>query len=146
VDYAALKKYIEAAIPWITASGLTAELLEDRHVTLRLPRDRHLNHLGIVYAGSLFMLMEVAGAALLACTYHLGRYIPITREMHVKFLRMGTTDITCDLSISEAQAAAMILPIDEKGRGEWVLEMDCRDANGKVVSSSVCHYYVRKVD
>ena len=145
MDYATLKPYIEETIPWVKASGLKAEVLENRHVVLRLPRDQHLNHVGIVYAGSLFMLMEIAGAALFGCTYPLGKYIPINKEMHIKFLKMGITDILCDLSISEEKAAAMIVPIDEKGKGEWVLEMDCRDTGGNVVSSSVCHYYIKKI-
>ena len=145
MDYSALKPVLEETIPWVKDSGLTGEILEERHVVLRLPKDRHLNHVGIVYAGSLFMLMEMAGAALFGCTYEFGKYIPINKEMQIKFLKMGTTDIICDLSISEDRAAEMIQPIDEKGKGEWVLEMDCRDTEGNVVATSVCHYYIKKM-
>ena len=145
MDYGALKPMIEATIPWVKDSGLSCELLEERHVILRLPSDRHLNHVGIVYAGSLFMLMEVSGAALFACTYPLGQYIPINREMGIQFLRMGVTDILCELRIPEEKAREMIRPIDEKGKGEWVLEMDCRDTDGNVIATSVCHYYIKKV-
>lgn len=136
---------IEGTIPWVRDSGLRAELLEERHVLLRLPKDRHLNHVGIVYAGSLFMLMEVSGAALFACTYPLGKYIPINREMTIRFVRMGVTDILCELSITQEKALEMIRPIDEKGKGEWVLDMDCRDTDGNVVATSTCQYYIKKV-
>jgi len=145
MDYTALKPMIEETIPWVKDSGLTAETLEERHVLLRLPKERHLNHVGIVYAGSLFMLMEIAGAALFACTYPFGRYIPINKEMHIRFLKMGTTDIICELSIDEEKAKEMIRPIDEKGKGEWVLEMDCRDTEGNIIATSVCHYYIKKM-
>lgn len=145
MDSAALKAMIEGTIPWVRDSGLQAELLEERHVILRLPKDRHLNHVGIVYAGSLFMLMEVSGAALFACTYPLGKYIPINREMTIRFVHMGLTDIRCELSISEERALEMIRPIDEKGKGEWVLDMDCRDTDGNVVATSTCHYYIKKI-
>jgi acyl-coenzyme A thioesterase PaaI-like protein len=145
MDYLALKPYIEETIPWVKASGLTAEVLEPRHVVLRLPKERHLNHVGIVYAGSLFMLMEISGAALFGCTYPFGKYVPINKEMSIKFLKMGTTDILCDLSISEGKAAELIRPIDEKGKGEWVLEMECRDTEGTVIATSVCHYYIKKL-
>lgn len=144
-DYAALKPHIEEMIPWVKDSGLTAEVLEERHVVLRLPKDRHLNHVGIVYAGSLFMLMEISGAALFGCTYPFGRYIPINKRMSIDFLKMGTTDILCDLTMEEERAAEMIRPIDEKGKGEWVLEMDCRDTAGTVIATSVCHYYIKKL-
>jgi acyl-coenzyme A thioesterase PaaI-like protein len=146
MDYLAMKSMLEETIPWVKDSGLAAQLLEERHVILRLPKDRHLNHVGIVYAGSLFMLMEISGAALFACTYPMGKYIPINKEMSIKFLKMGTTDIICELSISQEKAHAMIQPIDEKGRGEWVLEMDCRDAEGTVIATSVCHYYIKKIE
>jgi acyl-coenzyme A thioesterase PaaI-like protein len=146
MEYAAMKPMIEGTIPWVKDSGLSAELLEERHVLIRLPCERHLNHVGIVYAGSLFMLMEISGAALFACTYPFGKYIPINREMSISFLKMGTTDIVCDLSISQEKAEEMIRPIDEKGKGEWVLEMECKDADGKVIATSVCHYYIKKMN
>ena len=145
MDYRELKPMIEGTIPWVQDSGLSAEVLEERHVVLRLPKDRHLNHVGIVYAGSLFMLMEIAGAALFACTYPLGQYIPINKGMDIQFLNMGVTDILCELSITEEKAKEMLQPIDEKGKGEWVLEMDCRDTEGTTIAKSVCHYYVKKM-
>ena len=145
MDYVKLKGMVEETIPWVKDSGLSAELLETRHVVLRLPKDRHLNHVGIVYAGSLFMLMEIAGATLFACTYPYGKYIPINKEMDIKFLNMGVTDILCELSITEEDAKEMIRPIDEKGKGEWVLEMDCRDTKGTIIAKSVCHYYIKKM-
>lgn len=145
MDTAALKSMIEGTIPWVRDSGLQVELLEERHVILRLPKDRHLNHVGIVYAGSLFMLMEVSGAALFACTYPLGKYIPINREMTIRFVRMGVTDILCELSITEEKALEMIKPIDERGKGEWVLDMECRDMDKNVIATSTCQYYIKKV-
>ena len=145
MDYSTLKSMIEETIPWVKDSGLSVEVLEARHVVLRLPKDRHLNHVGIVYAGSLFMLMEIAGAALFACTYPYGKYIPINKGMEIKFLNMGVTDILCELSITEEDAKEMLRPIDEKGKGEWILEMDCKDTDGNVVATSTCHYYIKKM-
>ena len=107
MDYVKLKGMVEETIPWVKDSGLSAEVLEARHVVLRLPKDRHLNHVGIVYAGSLFMLMEIAGAALFTCAYPFGEYVPINKGMEIKFLNMGVTDILCDLSISEEDAKEM---------------------------------------
>jgi acyl-coenzyme A thioesterase PaaI-like protein len=145
MDYVRVKGMVEETIPWIKDSGLSAEVLEERHVVLRLPKDRHLNHVGIVYAGSLFMLMEIAGATLFTCTYPFGKYVPINKGMEIQFLNMGVTDILCELSITEEDAKEMIQPIDEKGKGEWVLEMDCRDTEGKIIAKSVCHYYIKKM-
>jgi len=32
-------------------------------------KEKHLNHVGVVYAGTQFMLMEISGAALFFCTF-----------------------------------------------------------------------------
>jgi acyl-coenzyme A thioesterase PaaI-like protein len=145
MDYSSIKPLVEETIPWVQDSGVKAELLEERHIVLRLPKEKHLNHVGIVYAGSLFMIMELAGATLFGCTYSYGKYIPINKEQSIKFLKMGTTDIVCDLSITKEKAAEMIKPIDEKGKGDWILEMDCKDTEGNVIATSVCHYYIKKM-
>ncbi len=145
MDYSKLKPMIEETSPWVRDSGLSAEVLEERHVVLRLPKDRHLNRVGSVYGGSLFMLMDNAGAALFACTYPLGRYIPVNKAMEIRFLNMGTTDILCELALSEKRAQEMLRAIDEKGKGEWVLEMDCRDTEGTVVAEATCRYFVKKL-
>ena len=65
--------------------------------------------------------------------------------MDIQFLNMGVTDILCELSIPEEEAKEMLRPIDEKGKGEWVLEMDCRDTEGTIIAKSVCHYYIKKM-
>jgi hypothetical protein len=41
MDYSTLKTMVEETIPWVKDSGLSAEVLEARHVGLRLPKDRH---------------------------------------------------------------------------------------------------------
>lgn len=145
MDCGMLKGMIEGATPWVSQSGLTAEVLEPRHVLLRLPGERHLNQVGHVYSGALFTLMEMAGAALLACSYPFGKYIPINKGMEIQFLSPAVTDVLCELSLSEEEANEMRRPIDEKGKGEWVLGMDCRDTEGALIAKAVCTYYVKKL-
>jgi acyl-coenzyme A thioesterase PaaI-like protein len=126
-------------------SGLSAEVLEERHVVLRLPKDRHLNRVGHVHGGAALVLMEMAGAALLACTYPFGSYIPIHKAMDIQFISAAATDIFCELTLSEAAAAEMVRPIDEKGKGEWALDVHCRDTEGNLIAKAVCTYYVKKL-
>ena len=145
MDYSALKAFIEESIPWVKAGGLTAELLEERHIILKIPKERHVNHVGTVYAGSTFMLMEIAGAALAASTYGLGRFIPLNKEMTIRYKKPATTDIFCELTISEEEAAEKIKPIEEKGKGIWPLEMEAKDETGVVVATSSCNYYLKKI-
>ncbi len=142
-----LKQMVVEAIPWVKDSGMTAEVVEERHVVLKLPKDRHLNHVGIVYAGSLFMVMEIAGAVLMAVTYPPGEnygYVPINKGMSIDFIKPGMTDMYCDLTITEEEAVEKIKPIDENGRGDWFLDMEIKNEEGEVCATSRCNYYVKK--
>lgn len=133
---------ITDTIPWVKMSGITVETFEDTHVKLLVPAANHMNHVGIVYAGTHFMLMEVAGAALFISLYGVERFIPINKGMSIRFHRPAMTDIACELRMSREEAQEKLKPIEEKGKGEWVLDMTVTDANGTVVSSSTCTYYI----
>jgi len=142
MDLETLKSAITDTIPWVKMSGLRIDIFEEGHVKLSVPAAIHMNHVGIVYAGTHFMLMEVAGAALYLATYGIDRFLPINKGMSIRFLKPATSDITCVLTMSKDEAMEKIRPVEEKGRGEWVLDMSVTDDKGTVVSSSTCTYYL----
>jgi acyl-coenzyme A thioesterase PaaI-like protein len=143
MDRAALKKFIEHAVPWVESSGLSIDLLEERHVKLSVPvRERHMNHVGIVWAGTHFLVMEFAGAALFGATYDVTRFVPVNRGMTIRFLRPAVTDLSCELSLTREEADGMIKPILEKGKGDWTIEIPVTDAGGAEVSRCSCNFYV----
>ena len=143
MDLETIKQLTTDTIPWVKMSDIRVDVLEERHARLSIPvKEKHLNHVGIVYAGSHFMLMEVAGAALFVATYGVHEFIPINKSMEIKYLNPATTDITCDLTISKEEADSKIAPVREAGKGDWILNMETTDANGNTVSTSVCNYYI----
>jgi len=137
-----LKKAITDTIPWVKMSGICVEIFQEGHVKLCVPVTNHLNHVGIVYAGTHFMLMEVAGAALFLATYGIEKYIPINKGMSIRYLKPATTDISCELRLDREEGREKLKPVEEKGRGEWVLDMTVTDAHGTIVSTSTCTYYL----
>ncbi len=143
MDYEAVKPLLVNTIPWVTMSDVRVDILEERHARLSLPvREKHLNHVGIVYAGSHFMLMEVAGAALFICSYGLDRFVPVNRGMSIEFLKPAVTDLICDLTITEEKAREMIAPVEARGKGDWILEMSVTDESETLVSRATCNYYI----
>ncbi len=142
MDLNIIKPLLTDTIPWIKMSDIRVDVFEERRARLTIPVEKHLNHVGIVYAGTHFMLMEVTGAALFAATYGVDRLVPINKSMEIKFLKPATTDITCDLTISKEEADIKIEPVEKTGKGDWVLNMETTDANGITVSTSVCNYYI----
>jgi acyl-coenzyme A thioesterase PaaI-like protein len=137
-----LRSVITDTIPWVKDSGLRVDVFETGHVKLSVPVARHLNHVGIVYAGTHFMLMEVAGAALFMATYGIDRFVPVNKGMSIRFVKPGLTDISCELLLSPGEAQARLAPVIERSRGDWILDMSVTDTNGTVVSTSTCNYFI----
>ena len=55
-------------IEYINIAGISPEVAELRHVKFRLPASKmHMNHVGMVYAGSYFVFVEATGASLIKC-------------------------------------------------------------------------------
>lgn len=142
MDREELKAAITETIPWVKMSSLFVETFEEGHVKLCVPAANHLNHVGIVYAGTHFMLMEVAGAALFLATYGIQKYIPVNKAMSIRYLKPATTDISCELWMDREEGLQKLKPVEERGKGEWILDMTVTDAHGIVVSTSTCTYYL----
>lgn len=143
MDFELLKSIVLNAVPWMATSGLNVDILEERHVRLSVPvREKHLNHVGIVWAGTHFMIMEVAGAALFGATYDFRRFVPVNKGMSIRYLRPAVTDLVCDISIGAEEAAEKIRLVEEKGRGDWIIDVPVTDAGGNLVSSSTCNFYI----
>lgn len=137
-----LRKAVTDIIPWVKMSGIYVETFTEGHVKLSVPAMNHMNHVGIVYAGTHFMLMEVAGAALFLATYGIEKFLPINKKMSIRFLKPASTDISCELRMDREEAREKLKPVEEKGKGEWVLDMVVTDVHGTMVSTSTCTYYL----
>ena len=121
---------------------LQAEAVEERHVRLRLPvAERHLNHVGIAYAGSEFVLAEIAGGTLFMATYGTDEFVPILKGVELKFLKPGTKDLVVDLSLTKEEAERKIAPVRERGRGDYFLEIPVFDVDGEQVAQMDFNYY-----
>ena len=60
----------------------------------------HMNHVGMVYAGSYFVFVEATGASLIKCTYG-STYVPIIKNMSLDYKKPCTGDLVVDISMTE---------------------------------------------
>lgn len=128
--------------PFVNMANLQVEVVEERHVALRLPVEGlHMNHVGIAYAGSEFVLAEIAGGTLFMATYGTSEFVPILKAVDIKFIKPGTKDLRVDISLSEEEAAEKIAPIRERGRGNYFLEIPVYDIDGEQVAQFNFNYY-----
>lgn len=84
---AAAESLNHSKINYMNMAGIQPVTVEERHVVTRLPANyMHMNHVGIVYAGSYFVFAEASGATLIKCTYA-GRYTPIIKSCSIDYVR-----------------------------------------------------------
>ena len=100
-----------------------------------------MNHVGIVYAGSYFMLAEASGASLLKCTYG-SKYVAIIKSASLDYLRPAKTDLVVDISMTEEEAEERIAYVKEHGKGRYPMDIPVMDANGEHCATVSVVYYL----
>jgi len=140
-----LVNYLEKAIKIIEKMGMRILDFQKYSVKIILPKEQNINHIGTVYAGSLFSLADYAGGVLFFATFDLKKYYPILREVTITFKKPGTTDITCEASMSPAQAEQMKSITDETGKADWVLDLELKDEKGDICSIVHGIFQMRKI-
>lgn len=129
------RRYAHNKIKWVQESGVYLDMVEERHVRLVLPLgELHINHVGIAYAGSIFMLGEVSTAAIIYSAYGTDKYIPIASKAEIEYLKPSKTDLVVDYAMTEEQAQALIAPIEERGKGKITLEYDITNIEGDTIA------------
>ncbi len=132
--YEALALFVESGIEGIGRTGLKVLSLRDRYVKLLMPLQGNVNHVGIMYAGSLFTIGEVMGGAIFGASFDMSRYYPLVREVHIRFRRPALTDITLETELSEELAVRIRAELEEKGKADFTLDLELIDARGEAVS------------
>ncbi len=132
--YKALALFVESGIEGIGRTGLKVLSLRERHVKLLMPLQGNVNHVGIMYAGSLFTIGEVMGGAIFGASFNMSQYYPLVKEVHIRFRRPALTDITLEVELSEEQAVRIRTELEEKGKADFSLDLELIDARGEAVS------------
>jgi len=128
--------------PWIAMSGMYYETLEIRHVKIVVPvKGRHLNHVGTVYGGTMFMILEVSGALLFFSAYGMDRFVPVLKKCEIEYLKPTSKDLVADLRMSEEEARDHLAEIEKKGKGDWILNAKLADSDGTEVAKARITYF-----
>ena len=128
--------------PYINEAGLVPEIVEERHVKLSLPIDNgHKNHVGIAYAGSEFVLAEIAGGTLFMATYGTDEFVPVLKSVECKFMKPGTKNLVAEIGLTPEEAEEKIALARERGRGDYFLDVPLFDTDGVQVALMSFNYY-----
>ena len=115
-----------------------------RCVRYRLPlTSMHVNHIGIMYAGSFFVFGEATGASLIKCTYGTA-YVPIIKSVSIDYLKPATSDLVIDIAMTEEEAKERIAYIEEHGKGQYPMTIPIMTADGVHTANVNIVYYLMK--
>lgn len=136
--------FTEEKIDFVKRSGLKAEELQPGFVRLRMPLVGNQNHIGTLYAGALFTLAEIPGGALFLTSFDVQRFYPLIKEMHLRFRRPATSDISVEARLESSEIERIQIEAERDGKAEYRLELQLRDTAGEVVAETSALYQLRK--
>ena len=141
---AAKQSVTHGKINYLNVAGIIPEVAEERHVRYRLPlTSMHVNHVGIMYAGSFFVFAESTGASLIKCTYGTA-YVPIIKSVSVDYLKPATTDLVIDISMTEEESKERIAYVEEHGKGQYPMTVPIMTADGVHTANVNIVFYLMK--
>ena len=144
MDFSALYKVIEESLGCIKRMGLKVMDLGPQRVTLKMPLAGNESHVGTMYAGILFTVAEIPGGALFLTNFDPFKYIPLMKQMEIKYLKAARTDVTVTAELSGEEVDRMNGELEAKGKSEFVLNCEVKDMEGNVVAETVATYQVRR--
>jgi len=138
-----VRQLTEEHIAFVKRSGLRADVLESGHVRLCMPLAGNQNHIGSMYAGALFTLAEIPGGALFLTSFDSQRFYPVVKEMNLRFRRPATGDIYVEARLDTEQIERLQSEAQERGKADYLLELQLCDVNGDIVAESRGLYQLR---
>ena len=119
-----VNRLIEQTVPVVARSGVKVDAISRGYVKMSAPLEGNENHIGIMYAGTLFTLAEAPGGILFFSCFDAGRFVPIVKEMNIRFLRKVATAAYIELSLSDSEIERIQLEAEEKGKADFILDSE----------------------
>ncbi len=144
-QYKNFAAYLERGIEAVRKTGIRVVECRDRYVKLMLPLQGNVNHLGMMYAGSMSTLGELSGGAVAGVSFGVTEYFPIIKELKVRYVRPALSDVTLEAAMSEETIRECREKLAVKGKADFALEIKMMDAQGEVVAQVNGLYQVRPI-
>lgn len=135
---------LEGTIKILKQMGVSITAMQDRYARILLPIEPNRSHINTVYAGSLFSLAEFSGGAIFIASFDHTTYYPIAKAMSIQYRKMAMTDVTLEVSLTPEQAAAITAEADQKGKADFTMDLEIKNAEGAVVCTAQGTWQMRK--
>ena len=134
-----------STVSGIERTGLKIIGMRDRYVKLIVPLKGNVNHVGMMYAGTLFTLGEFPGGAIVMASFPPGKFAPIVKEVSIRFKKPVLTDATVEIELSEAEARRLEKEAIENGKADFETDLEIKDMGGQTVALVKGSYQIRPI-
>ncbi|MCP4756922.1 MAG: DUF4442 domain-containing protein [Proteobacteria bacterium] len=143
--YKTLAEFSVSLVEGIKRTGIRVIGLRDRYAKILMPLEGNVNHVGMMYAGSLFTIGEFSGGIIHGVSFDVKRFVPIVKEVTIRFQSPATTDVTLEVSLGREEADRIQAEAEENGKADFALELEIKDAGGETVSLVKGLWQIRKM-
>jgi thioesterase domain-containing protein len=123
---------LESTVKIVEKMGIRIVEMWDRHVKVMLPYEPNINHIGTVYAGSLFSVGEYVGGPLYFASFDSTRFYPIVKAVNIQFKRPAATNMTVEATLSKAEVDDIQAEAEANGKADWKMNLEIKDQAGTV--------------
>ncbi|MEW6264539.1 MAG: YiiD C-terminal domain-containing protein [Thermodesulfobacteriota bacterium] len=144
-QYLTVAQMAIASVEGIKRTGLKIIELRERYAKVMMPLAGNTNHLGMMYAGSLFTLGEFSGGIIHIVSFDFMKLVPVVKQVSIRFRRPALSDVTIEVSLAREEAVRLQEEALSKGKADFTLELEIKDAAGEVVSLVSGVWQIRKM-
>lgn len=123
---------LESIVKIVDAMEIRIVEMWDRHAKVLLPLEPNMNHIGTIYAGSLFTAGEFIGGPIFIASFDYARFYPIVKAINIQFRRLATTDVTVEADLLPDEVDAIQREADAQGKADWKMDLEIKDQAGTV--------------
>jgi acyl-coenzyme A thioesterase PaaI-like protein len=142
--YKSLAEQTVNLVEGIKRTGLQIIGMKDGYVKLMMPLAGNVNHVGIMYAGSLFTIGEVTGGIYWGLEFDVEKFYPIVKEINIQFRKPAATDVTLERAFDSAETKRIEAEAEQNGKADFTLDLEITDAGDQVVSLVRGIWQIRK--
>jgi len=128
------------SIPILGHMGIRVEAIARGYVKLRLPFAPNINHVGMVYAGSLFSLAESPGGMVFSTAFDFAEFVPVVAKFDVKFIRPALSDITVEARLDDNELTRIETEMRSTGKSRFTLALELKDEAQNIVATTTGYY------
>jgi acyl-coenzyme A thioesterase PaaI-like protein len=143
--YQQLAESAVSMVEGIKRTGIKIVGLRDGYAKCIMPLNGNINHVGIMYAGSLFTLGEIMGGIMWGIMLDAENFYPIVKEINIRFTRPATTDVTLEVEFDRTRSERIQAQAEKEGKADYTLDLDLKDDVGETVAVVHGVWQIRKM-